>query len=355
MGYATAVLFLLASLGVIHGLLLSGYTLLKKSRVPATLYFGGLLLALSIRIGKSIVYYFDPSVSKIVLQIGLSACLFIGPLFAFYVQASMNSTSRVGKVQKMTLGGLLLLAMVVGGLFPYSSHPDWWNDRFVLVIYCIWLLFFLWGVQQGWPLLRQLGKKKKLAARQKHLLGVMAGMTFITAMYQFAYHVSGFTYLWGALFFTFSFYYLAIREFRLVQRSTRGRIKKPTRTNGDDQASFQAIEMLMERQQLHKNPKLQLNDLASAASVPSHHLSRLLNEVYPHGFSQYVNEKRIAEAQQLMEHADHLSLEGIGYEAGFNSKSSFFGTFKKMTGQTPAQYKRERCAKEKTANMRPTL
>ena len=355
MAHATAILFLTASIGVVHGLLLGGYTLTKRSKSPPDLYFGGLLLVLSVRIGKSIIYYFDPNISKMVLQVGLSACVLIGPFFAFFVQARIDNEAKVGKMQVIVISGLLLFVTVVGWLFPYQSHPEVWNERIVGVIYGVWLLFFLLGMKRSWPLLRQLGSPKKLDARQKYLLGVVAGTSFITATYQFAYHVSGFTYIWGALIFTFSFYFLAIREFLLVRTSGRVRTKKPSRPDKADRASFQKIETLIEQQKLYRNPKLQLKDLALAADMSPHHLSRLLNEVYAHGFSQYVNEKRVAEAQRLIGHADHLSLEGIGYEAGFNSKSAFFSTFKKMTGRTPAQYKHERDSREKPADMRPTL
>ena len=64
------------------------------------------------------------------------------------------------------------------------------------------------------------------------------------------------------------------------------------------------------------------------------------NTVYEKGFAHFINEKRVERAKKLLVNNHHLSLEGIGYEAGFNSKSSFFATFKKLTGQTPAQYKR---------------
>ena len=355
MSPTTAVLFLFASLGVINGLLLGGFLLLKSTKTTADRYFGALLLMLSVRIGKSIVYYFDPTVSKTLLQVGLSACVFIGPLFAFYVRAKLRPEAYAEKQSWRTLGGLLLLVLVIGAWFPYASYPALWNSYVVMIIYIIWLAFFLWGVQQGLPLLGSLLQSKPIDAAQKHLLGVIIGMTFITATYQFAYYVRGITYIWGSLIFTVVFYYLAFREVLLERTSTRSRSKKNHLIHQTDPDALQQLEVLVARQQPYKNPKLQLKDLAAAAGLSTHALSRLLNEVYPHGFSRYINEKRVAEAQRLMEHADHLSLEGIGYEAGFNSKSSFFSTFKKITDQTPAQYKKRQDEQRKTAEIRPAL
>ena len=38
----------------------------------------------------------------------------------------------------------------------------------------------------------------------------------------------------------------------------------------------------------------------------------------------------------------NYNIEIIGLESGFNSKTSFFTTFKKVTGMTPNQYKKEK-------------
>ncbi|GLR16818.1 hypothetical protein GCM10007940_14330 [Portibacter lacus] len=100
------------------------------------------------------------------------------------------------------------------------------------------------------------------------------------------------------------------------------------------------IKSKMEEEKLYLNPKLKLNDLADAVELNRNMVSRLLNEEYLHGFSNFVNEMRVNEAMKLIHLRSDLSLEGIGYEAGFNSKSSFFSAFKKISGLTPAQFKK---------------
>jgi len=39
----------------------------------------------------------------------------------------------------------------------------------------------------------------------------------------------------------------------------------------------------------------------------------------------------------LSQHTN-LAIESVGYEVGFNSKSTFFATFKKIKGTTPSAY-----------------
>jgi len=53
----------------------------------------------------------------------------------------------------------------------------------------------------------------------------------------------------------------------------------------------------------------------------------------------YINERRVKAACALIATSDHLSLEGIGYEVGYQVKSTFFAAFKKQMGMTPASYK----------------
>jgi AraC-like DNA-binding protein len=57
-------------------------------------------------------------------------------------------------------------------------------------------------------------------------------------------------------------------------------------------------------------------------------------------FTNLINEYRIEKAKELLETENNFTVEGIGYESGFNSKSTFFTTFKKITGKTPTEYQK---------------
>jgi AraC-like DNA-binding protein len=57
-------------------------------------------------------------------------------------------------------------------------------------------------------------------------------------------------------------------------------------------------------------------------------------------FTAYRAFVRIEHAKELLNAgtADTLSIDGIGTQAGFTSRSGFYATFKAETGMTPSQY-----------------
>lgn len=125
-------LFFFGGLGVFNGALMSLYFLfvVKPKRLQNQL-FGLLLLMLSIRIGKSIFYYFLRGLSKDILQIGLTACLFIGVFLLFYVQTSIEQRNTLRRQERWQLWGLAALAIIVGLALPYRNYPDEWNAYIV--------------------------------------------------------------------------------------------------------------------------------------------------------------------------------------------------------------------------------
>ncbi|MGY0035412.1 helix-turn-helix domain-containing protein [Pedobacter sp. NJ-S-72] len=97
----------------------------------------------------------------------------------------------------------------------------------------------------------------------------------------------------------------------------------------------------MMEQRLYKNADLKLNDLAKIINISGHQLSQLLNDNMGKNFAGYVNEFRINEACCLIADNKSIKLEEIGYEVGFNSKSTFYEAFKKHKGTTPTLYREQ--------------
>ena len=64
-------------------------------------------------------------------------------------------------------------------------------------------------------------------------------------------------------------------------------------------------------------------------------------------FTNYVHSFRIKEAKTYLSNPEFSSytMVSIGLEAGFNSRSAFFDVFKKETGKTPLQYKKDQLNK----------
>ena len=102
------------------------------------------------------------------------------------------------------------------------------------------------------------------------------------------------------------------------------------------------LETIMEEEKLYLQNDITLFQLAEHLHISTHDLSFLLNKGLSINFNDFINNYRIDEAKRLLispKHT-HLSIEGIGYESGFSSKSSFFTSFKKIVGLSPLAYKK---------------
>jgi AraC-like DNA-binding protein len=96
----------------------------------------------------------------------------------------------------------------------------------------------------------------------------------------------------------------------------------------------------MEGEKPYLDPELSLPQLADALGVPRNQLSGVINRFQKINFYEFVNTYRVDEVKRLMqdERNKHLKLISLAYDAGFNSKASFYRIFKQMTGMTPTVY-----------------
>lgn len=98
------------------------------------------------------------------------------------------------------------------------------------------------------------------------------------------------------------------------------------------------LERRMADGRLWRDHGLNLRSLASAIAIPPIHLSEVLNTKLGMSFYDYVNQCRIRDACELLIHTDASIIE-ISETVGFNAKSTFNTSFKKVTDQTPSQWR----------------
>ena len=106
------------------------------------------------------------------------------------------------------------------------------------------------------------------------------------------------------------------------------------------QEFVQQLETEMKTDKPFLNPELSLKKLAADISLHPNKLSWLLNNHFGKNFNDYVNKHRIKEFQQLAVAPENknITLLGLAYDSGFNSKTVFNTFFKKETGMTPKQW-----------------
>lgn len=123
---------------------------------------------------------------------------------------------------------------------------------------------------------------------------------------------------------------LVVKIFRYIDK---GEIKPSTMRNKD------LVDKAIQYMRSHYNTDLRLEDLAMKSFISKNYFSRLFKEVTGTGFSDYIQHLRIDEACSLLRNTD-LKVIDIAAQVGFKDLKSFYEGFKKITGQTPGDYRK---------------
>ncbi len=127
--------------------------------------------------------------------------------------------------------------------------------------------------------------------------------------------------------------------------------KKYQRSGLQPEMAERYLNRLLEHMNAHQpylRRDLTIQDLANEVDIPQHHLTQTINETFNKNFYTLVNEYRVAEVKKRLVDPKykHLTVLAIAHDAGFNSKSSFNMSFKKIVGLTPSQYRKQVLAKK---------
>ncbi|NVK53348.1 MAG: AraC family transcriptional regulator [Flavobacteriaceae bacterium] len=343
MTFDNPIIFFLSSLGVFNGFLVSMYFLFfeKRKRTQNRL-FGFLVLMLTIRIGKSVYSLFSETKDLLIMQIGLSACFLIGVSLFYYLKSSVDNRKKIPITWKLHVLILLLIVLIVGIIKPYRTNIDFWRS-FVIFIYAVWGVYIFISAFVLKNIFQKIFYKNvECTTSELWLVAVFIGNLLIYLAYLIGYF---WLYLIGTLTFSFVFYglfffFMFKKNRETIFKDIPKKYESKKIENDEAEKLIAELNKAMEQKQFHRNTNIKLNDIALCLNVSSHKLSQLLNDNLGKSFALFINECRIDEAKKMLKENNSFTLEAIGFEAGFSSKSTFYATFKKIVGQTPSEYKK---------------
>ena len=105
---------------------------------------------------------------------------------------------------------------------------------------------------------------------------------------------------------------------------------------------IESVRSYMDNQKPFLNPDLNLVELAKELNMSRAQLSEVINTGFSKNFNDFINEYRISAFKSALQEGrqEKLSLLGIAYECGFNSKATFNRVFKKFANSSPSEYLR---------------
>lgn len=314
-------------------------TLVSKNKTPVQLAYAYLaadfgLLCVTGSLG---VHFHDQNVVlNLVSNIALAA---LGPLGSWFASVYLGDENRL-RLEGVI--GLAVLGVLGGALLRYLGFS--WHFSFAAVYTTLAIGLSVTGV----CLMKRLGS---VAALPKPLKGFFLNywaviLLVVLMLVGFLVNQQRFVdVLWLlCLLAMFVLTLVVSRHPELfqgmqslaedVRRSVSSRLK-----SNEVDSLVQHLQRAMETQRLFTKPNLRLEEVAEVLGISGPQLSELINRYLKLGFSQYINDLRIAEAQQMLKDSSTPVIE-VALQCGFSSKTSFNRAFRTKTGLTPTDWRK---------------
>lgn len=107
----------------------------------------------------------------------------------------------------------------------------------------------------------------------------------------------------------------------------------------DHRATRKHVEQITQYVEDHLSESISLGEAAARVHLNQNYLSQLFKRQTGKNFVRYVLEARMDKAKQRLVHTS-LSITEIAEQVGYANVAYFSNTFKKMTGESPTQYRK---------------
>ena len=146
------------------------------------------------------------------------------------------------------------------------------------------------------------------------------------------------------LYFCILFYISIVGRTLIGDYANSVKYKNSFIPQNEAQLILSKLKVEMEDNLLFTNPDINLKTTANILNISERTLSQIINEHLHQNFSEYINTYRIKYAMKLLSNPENkeMTMLSILFDSGFNSKTSFNITFKKIVGCTPIEYKKQK-------------
>ncbi len=293
--------------------------------------------------------------------------LLIGPVLYFYLQF-LNKREVSTKRKLWHLLPFFVAAIIFVGFMIHAAYPEplTETDHFVLWLLSLVAYVQLWGYyflcrrslqRYQNQLLQSCSGIEKLGESWvgNALLALLLGYTGLSVVYLLNHGpLSISTNQSLAMIFAVLSFYISYATLRFSFAFINEPVELPPsryEKSGLDDATAKAIadklQSLMRDEKPFLDPDLKIAALASRLDVAVHHLSQVINTGQGgrdgKNFYDFVNAYRVQAVQAMFKDPafDDKSILDIAFESGFTAKATFNRVFKKYTGKTPLEYRKD--------------
>lgn len=357
---------LLDIVSLIQGVTLGSLLIvLNKRKHRSTFFLGLFLLFFSLKLVNFI--FKDLNLSAIYEELLLFPFNFSWLLFAlFFIYSQQVSVFSNQKTKYWILlpGILSFVAQVIIFFLPYDAKllisENEWHD----FIFTYLGIFYSWGIGI-WNLtllykhrIEVQNSYSVIASREMQWAQTFLIYSLITSVIaHILYYIDSQNFYYKIIFSVLDLIAIYWVSFHgIVQRNVisiltnekkYGSSKNSNTKSRHNNPDFKMEEIISEidnymlETESYTHTELTIDDLGKAIKMHPRKISKTINTVRHENFNTYVNHFRIKKAEKLFENKEfvNFSIEGIGNEVGFHSKSAFYNAFKKQTGTTPTKFR----------------
>lgn len=288
------------------------------------LFLALMLIGLGLRLAKSFFVFVPIAYPGIGIMLGAAGLLAVGPAYYLY------SLSSIGKnINPINyLAFLPSIALITTYTFADASKPISWAYVWGIAYLCVFLAASAVAV------------KDKVMPKSYTLFS--GGVVLFWIIFVLQYMIDSINFYAAGTFIGALILYAI--NFRILTETTfftHAKTPKPIDKKQVGEVLIQ-VEELMKCKELYKQKGLSLNEVAKLTGQPAYLISQSINSGHGINFNEYINRFRVEATKKMLSDAvSNDKVEAIAFEVGFKSNTSLYQAFKKETGMTPHQYRKQ--------------